>query len=226
MSLTGQSSAVLGGLCAGRNLGDNIARGYVTVDTVNNCTLRFPGDPGYFGPAGWRRHRPERPLGRLLLRQLGAQNFADGNTLVHIEAVRRPTPRPRPPATTPSTAVTSAGTAADHREPLATNFAARYLNGGAFTGGTDLIVWRDSEGQPGSVHLPGADRPSGLVPAGPGRDRDLRRAGAPAGPAELPGLAAAAARRPSCRSRRSPSESTSAAPPCRSRSRPAGSTST
>src|SRR5262245_49542724 len=47
-SLTGKASTVFGGLCAGRNFGDNIARGYITVDTVNNCTLRFPGDPGYF----------------------------------------------------------------------------------------------------------------------------------------------------------------------------------
>ena len=51
-SLTGKASTVFGGLCAGRNLGDNIARGYITIDTVNNCTLRFPGDPGYFLPGG------------------------------------------------------------------------------------------------------------------------------------------------------------------------------
>src|SRR5689334_20909406 len=44
LSLTGQASSVLGNLCAGRAFGDNVARGYVTVDTVNNCTLRFPGD--------------------------------------------------------------------------------------------------------------------------------------------------------------------------------------
>ena len=46
-SLTGQASAVLNGLCAGQNLGDNIARGYVTMDTVNSCSLQFVGDPGY-----------------------------------------------------------------------------------------------------------------------------------------------------------------------------------
>ncbi|HEV7668106.1 MAG TPA: hypothetical protein VGS22_06250, partial [Thermoanaerobaculia bacterium] len=36
-------------------------------------------------------------------------------------------------------------TAADNREPLSTNFAARYINGGAFTGGTSYLVWRDSK---------------------------------------------------------------------------------
>ena len=32
----------------------------------------------------------------------------------------------------------------DNREPLGTSWAARYLNGGAFDGGTKLAVWRDS----------------------------------------------------------------------------------
>ena len=51
-SLTGLSSPILGGLCAGVAHGDNIARGYITIDTVNNCTLRFPGDAGYFPANG------------------------------------------------------------------------------------------------------------------------------------------------------------------------------
>jgi hypothetical protein len=33
----------------------------------------------------------------------------------------------------------------DQREPLSTVFATRYINGGIFNGGTDLIVWRDSK---------------------------------------------------------------------------------
>src|SRR5436305_5246037 len=39
LALTGKGSPLFGGLCSGRNLGDNVARGYITVDTVNNCTL-------------------------------------------------------------------------------------------------------------------------------------------------------------------------------------------
>ncbi|HSS79209.1 MAG TPA: hypothetical protein VLV54_20990, partial [Thermoanaerobaculia bacterium] len=45
LSLTGKASPLFSGLCSGRALGDNIARGYITVDTVNNCTLRLPSDP-------------------------------------------------------------------------------------------------------------------------------------------------------------------------------------
>ncbi|HXT19145.1 MAG TPA: hypothetical protein VN923_00190, partial [Thermoanaerobaculia bacterium] len=45
--LTGKKSPV-DGTCAGINHGDNIARGYITVDDVNNCSTLFPSDPGYF----------------------------------------------------------------------------------------------------------------------------------------------------------------------------------
>jgi hypothetical protein len=143
-SLIGQASSNLGGRCAGRALGDNIARGYITVDTVNNCTLRFPGDPGYFGPGGTGDATNQNVLwGDYFYINDGA-NFADGNTLVHIEAS----------ATNPETSTPGqytfygrydGWTAADNREPLATNFAARFVTGGLFDGGTSLFVWRDSK---------------------------------------------------------------------------------
>ena len=50
-ALTGRASSLAGGLCLGRYLGDRVARGYVTVDTVGGCTARLPGDPGYFADA-------------------------------------------------------------------------------------------------------------------------------------------------------------------------------
>ena len=118
----------------------------MTIDTVNNCTLRFPGDPGYFGPGGTGDATNQNVLWGDYFYVNSAQNFADGNTLVHIEAS----------ATNPETSVAGqytfygrydnpAFSAADNREPLATNFAVRYINGGTFSGGTDLIVWRDSK---------------------------------------------------------------------------------
>jgi hypothetical protein len=42
----------------------------------------------------------------------------------------------------------------DQREPLPTVFAARFINGGIFDGGTDLIVWRDSKAIPTGVNGP------------------------------------------------------------------------
>ena len=144
-SLTGQSSPVLGDFCAGRALGDNSARGYVTVDTVSNCTLRFPGDPGYFAPGGSGDATDQNALwGDFIL--LDSTGIAGGDPLVHIEAS----------ATDPRTSTNGqytfygrydspAWSAADNREPLPMKFASRYLNGGPFDGGTDLIVWRDSK---------------------------------------------------------------------------------
>ena len=143
-SLTGQASSLFGGRCAGQVFGDNIARGYVTIDTVNNCTLRFPGDAGYFAAGGTGDATNQNVLWGDYFFVTPGQNYAAGETMVHIEAS----------ATNPETSVPGeytfygryvAWTAADNREPLATNFAVRYINGGAFSGGTDLVAWRDSK---------------------------------------------------------------------------------
>jgi hypothetical protein len=142
-SLTGQFSSLIGG-CAGRDLGDGVARGYVTVDTVSNCSLRFPGDTGYFLSGGLGDATNQNVLWGDVLYVNEGQNFAQGETLVHIEA----------DALNPETSVAGeytfygryvGWTAADNREPLATNFAVRYVNGGAFDGGSDLLTWRDSK---------------------------------------------------------------------------------
>jgi hypothetical protein len=147
-ALTGQFSSLLGG-CAGLAYGDNIARGYVTADTVNNCTLRFPGDLGYFAAGGSGDATNQNVLWGDYFYVDSDTNRADGNALVHIEAS----------ATNPETSVAGQytfygrydnWTAVDNREPLATNFAARFLNGGPFSGGTNFVVWRDSKVRQGA----------------------------------------------------------------------------
>jgi hypothetical protein len=168
-SLTGQSSPILGNRCAGRNLGDNVARGYVTVDTVNNCTLRFPGDAGYFAPGGQGDVTNQNVLWGDYFYVSPADNFAQGETLVHIEAspgtgtsgLQGTYPAPGDPETTVAGEYTFYGryvawTAADNREPLATNFAQRFVNGGAFDGGTQFICWRDSKVNQGPFTCPAA----------------------------------------------------------------------
>src|SRR6185295_9910361 len=85
-SLTGKPSAILSGRCAGRDLGDNVARGYVTVDTVNNCTLRFPGDAGYFAAGGNGDATNQNVLWGDYFYVKDMANLAEGETLVHIEA--------------------------------------------------------------------------------------------------------------------------------------------
>jgi hypothetical protein len=145
-ALTGQPSDVefSPGRCYGRNLGDRIARGYLTADTVNNCTLRFPHEPGYFGPGGSGDVTNQNVLWGDYFYVNPSENYAQGETLVHIEAS----------GTNLETSVPGeytfygryvAWTAIDNREPLTTTFAARYINGGGFNGGTDLICWRDAK---------------------------------------------------------------------------------
>ncbi len=144
LSLTGQPDPFFSGRCAGRDLGDHIARGYVTVDAVRNCSMHFPGDPGYFQPGGTGDATDQNVLWGDYFYVDDSQNSASGNTLVHIEASATDVQ-----TTTPGQ-YTFYGryvnwTAADNREPLATNFAARFVTGGDFDGGTSLLVWRDSK---------------------------------------------------------------------------------
>jgi len=152
-SLTGQASAILGGNCAGQALGDNVARGYITMDTVNNCTLRFPGDVGYFAAGGTGDVTNQNVLWGDWIIVNAAENFAEGGDLVHVEA----------DATNPATSTSGrytfygrydAFTAVDNREPLATTFATRFLTGGGFSAGTSLLVWRDSKVAQGAFTCP------------------------------------------------------------------------
>jgi hypothetical protein len=142
-ALTGRASAVLANLCAGRALGDNVARGYVTVDTVNQCSFLLPQDAGYFAAGGKAGEATDQNVlwGAWYIVN-AAQGYAEGSSMVAIEA----------DGTNPATSTPGSysfygryvgWSAADHREPLATSFAAQYALGGGFDAGTDLLVWRD-----------------------------------------------------------------------------------
>jgi len=148
---TGQAVTLFSGRCAATDNGDNVARGYITVDVVQECSTDFPNTPGYFsGTAGY-----DNVLWGDYFYVDPANNFAQGETLVHVEADQ---------AAFMSGDYTYYGRyvnwdASDAREPLPSIFATRYLNGGVFTGGTDLICWRDSKADPapftcGTLPLP------------------------------------------------------------------------
>ncbi len=154
--LTGGPSAIYNGRCGGLDYGDGIARGYVTVDLVNNCTLLRPCEEGYFytgaGPYTGVGEYDNILWGDWYMIDY-ANNFAQGDTLVHVEAVN-PLDQvgqdylngtfygrcgldsefwPFPPSPW-----------FDLRETLPTTFATRFYQNAAFDGGTDLLVWRDS----------------------------------------------------------------------------------
>jgi hypothetical protein len=71
-------------------------------------------------------------------------NLADGNPLVHIEASLTDVQTATPGQYTFYGRYVG-WNATDHREPLSTNFATRFITKGTFDGGTSLIVWRDSK---------------------------------------------------------------------------------
>ena len=136
------TGAAIDGACFGADHGDGIARGYITVDSADTCSLIFPSDQDYFtdgvNPAVANNNNVL--WGDYFI--INSNNdSANGDNLVHIEATDTPDwatgytfyGRYSVPALT-----------IDGREPLGTAWGPRYLNGGAFTGGTDLTVWRDS----------------------------------------------------------------------------------
>ena len=157
---TGAASSLFAAACGAQSFGDNIARGYITVDTVNQCSSLKPGDAGYFSSVTttqnvlWGDYFFLDPN----------NNFAKGDALVHIEASTTN------PLTSTANAYTfygqlddTAWSAEDHREALGSAYAARFLNGGTFTGGSQLVVWRDSRTTQSSFTC-------GVPPAGLGQE--------------------------------------------------------
>jgi hypothetical protein len=150
--LTGGPSDFYGGRCGGSDFGDNHARGYVTADVMYGCTLLTPCEDGYFHDGSGV---PDTGLGAYYNVLWGdwymvdyGNNFAQGDTLVHIEATLD-----RTAALELSdgsfwnrcTAPLGGAPFADMREQLATTFATRFYQNAAFTGGTDFLVWKDSQ---------------------------------------------------------------------------------
>ncbi len=140
------------GLCYGVEFDDGILRGYVTADTVNACNLFFPSDGAFYDVfltdqnVIWGDYFYVNP----------GENFAQGDNLAHIEACVPPGSGdgygnpplqsiecPFVPGDHTFYGRYNAATAIDQREPLATTWVARYLNGAGFTGGTDYAVWRE-----------------------------------------------------------------------------------
>ncbi len=138
-SLTGKASAYYGGKCVGRTQADGIARGYVTVDTVNWCTLEDPASPAYYvNSVTWTQDVLWGDAYYLDVKN----GVARAAPIVSVAA------NPSDPETTVPGQYTFYGrynayTASDRRQPLATTFVARYQKGGAFGKSSSVIVWRD-----------------------------------------------------------------------------------
>ncbi len=93
---------------------------------------------GYFGPNGVATD--QNVLWGDFFYVDPSNNYADGENLVRVESF--PGAFKAGDATFYGRYVNHSGI--DNREPLATVWASRYAVGGAFSGGTDLVAWRDS----------------------------------------------------------------------------------
>jgi hypothetical protein len=174
--LTGGPSSIYNGRCGGFPFDDGIARGYVTIDVVDDCTLLTPCDVGYFtlnSPAGYGDPAilDAALVGEWTNAIWGdwymvdyANDFAQGDTLVHVEAAFPVLPQLTegadafpPDVDFVPLGATFWGRCAiafqdpppttfvyDYREPLGTTYATRFYQNAAFSGGTDFLVWRDS----------------------------------------------------------------------------------
>lgn len=149
-ALTGQGSSFHSGMCVSRNHGTpSIARGYVTVDSALACGLTLPDQPGYFAQLGssfnslWGDFSLVDP----------EQDTAYADSLVHIATFSGDPAIAADRYTFYGRLVGWNGT--DQREPLATNFAARFVAAKDFKTpakarrkaflppSTELLVWRD-----------------------------------------------------------------------------------
>jgi hypothetical protein len=127
------------GLCAGVPYGDGIARGYITVDSVSACSTEVPSTPGYFVNGGLGTANNNNVLWGDYFYVDVANAFAQGETLVHIEAGGGL-------GVGDYTFYARYSGGEDNREGLASTFASRYVvDFGGLPGGTDLVVWRDAK---------------------------------------------------------------------------------
>jgi hypothetical protein len=127
------------GLCWSSDAGGPVALGFVTVDAVNSCSasIQLPNDEGYFvnGGAGIASNE-NRLYGDFFLVD-SAENFAQGGEAVHLVA----------DATRfgggllPTFYEMANLERNDNRSPLPTRHRTRFLNGGLFDGGTDLLLF-------------------------------------------------------------------------------------
>ncbi len=128
--------------CAGSGrAGADVATGYVTIDAAQECsaTRPYPINNGYFVAGGTGIASNENLLLGEFFYVDAAQNYAQGNEAVHIVADEARF------GGWPSTfyGAWNGHTGDDARAPLGTRYRARFLNGGAFSGGTDLVVWAE-----------------------------------------------------------------------------------
>lgn len=134
--------------CAGSgSAGPNVATGYITVDAVNRCspssvgtTTNTPLQAGYFAKGGKGIASDANVLWGDYHYINSRKNTADSQAAVAI--VADPDHFANGDYTFYGRYVNFDGR--DDRIPLSSLYYVRYMNGGSFSSGTELVVWRDN----------------------------------------------------------------------------------
>jgi len=168
-ALTGQASSELTTpsgttpACAGIAYGDGIARGYITIDDVNQCSFLFPGEPGYLSNQNQQSRvvTDYNVLWGDVFYLNPATNRSTALPLVHIVANREAFEAGD--YTFYGRYDSTPWNAEDDRQPLPTTFLARYINSNSpegtnyFNQGTASTVWRDSKVNQAPFNCPAAN---------------------------------------------------------------------
>ena len=133
--------------CAGEPHGDNVARGYITVDTVTRCH--------FIGVAGPGTNAAATPKSATYFTDTAVVNNSLWGDLFFVDPTENSAQGVEAISLLGDDSLFVGPNAntfygrfhsfdgRDKRSPLPTTFTSRYLNGGVFDGGTDLIAFRD-----------------------------------------------------------------------------------
>jgi len=117
--------------------------GYITVDVVKACSDALPTDEGYFQPGGTGVASNDNALVGDFFLVHPDEDFAQGAAAVHLVADADFFA----PGDETFYSMYVGTSARDARIPLSDRYGVRFLRGGVFDGGTELIVWRGITGE-------------------------------------------------------------------------------
>ena len=177
LALTGKVVAAANG-CYAPDAGDDLARGYITIDVVKNCTAGTPADAAYQDTMG---HANVLVGGYLM--DDGQQNAGYGGAAVAIESA--------PAGRFVQDASTFYGrydgySADDRREPLPSTWMAGFAHSGASGSNGEFIVWREVPKLVPSMALCGGSTDGAEIPLEAREQRLFDGAGASQGPPQAP----------------------------------------
>ena len=158
---TGATSLLCSGAVVGPNNGTR-AVGYVTIDVAAECTNYLPTDPLYYTSTNGILFDNVLIGDYQQITPSGGSFDAQGNAMVHIRAIPEGGPGGSAPGTNLpftfynrySNAATAGNPGLDRRQPLPSQWAARWIAGGTGAFSTEYKIWR--EGITGATACPGS----------------------------------------------------------------------